>query len=566
MKKLLVGLLGLITFYACNQTTASTSASTVLYYNGDIITMADSIAQYAEALVVKDGKILFVGTKSAAEKEAGSSATLIDLQGKTLLPGFIDAHSHVAQGINSITEINVSCPPVGNCSSVADIIKTIEAFKVKNNIANGEWLMAWGYDNELISEKRHPNLTELDKAFPNNPVIMAHVSGHMAVCNSAALKLANITAQTKDPAGGHIERDAKGNLTGLLQENAAFLMVSVIPQISMDKKVALLDDVINQYAENGYTTIQEGLSDHQTFELLTKAVAKKPFQLDVISLLDSKDIDRYINDKTMVFGKYSNGLKWGGIKIVGDGSPQGKTAYFLKPYCNHGICDAKDGFRGAPNLSASELDSLFYKCYTHNIQLYMHCNGDASVDMFLQSNEKNKTVGTANDRRSVIIHSQFVNRNQLAQIKAHHIIPSFFTNHAYFWGNVHRNNLGEERANFLSPIATADSMGIVYTNHTDFRITPLDPMFVLWTAVNRLSREGVVIGTKERATPYQALKGITSNVAYQYFEEKEKGKLIEGYTADLVILDKNPLKVEPQLIKDIKVLETIKDGKLVFKR
>lgn len=170
------------------------------------------------------------------------------------------------------------------------------------------------------------------------------------------------------------------------------------------------------------------------------------------------------------------------------------------------------------------------------------------------------------DRRTIVIHSQFVRPDQLATYVKYKMEPSFFTNHAYFWGDVHVENLGKERAYFLSPIATADSLGLKYTNHSDATVTPVNPLFTVWSAVNRVSRSSALIGLNERATPYQALKAITINAAYEFFEEQHKGSLTVNKIADFVILDKNPLKVDPIEIKNIKVVETIKAGKSIFKK
>lgn len=155
--------------------------------------------------------------------------------------------------------------------------------------------------------------------------------------------------------------------------------------------------------------------------------------------------------------------------------------------------------------------------------------------------------------------------DQLEDFVKYKILPSFFTNHAYFWGDAHIENLGDERANFLSPIASADSMGLKYTNHSDATVTPISPLFTLWSAVNRTSRSGKVVGNKQRATPYQSLKAITSYAAYMYFEEDMKGSLAKGMLADLVILDQNPLTIDPEKLKDIKVIQTIKNGEIVYK-
>lgn len=214
------------------------------------------------------------------------------------------------------------------------------------------------------------------------------------------------------------------------------------------------------------------------------------------------------------------------------------------------------------------MNDLFILAYKNDNQLFIHGNGDASIDMIIAAHEnacKELNQALNKDRRTIVIHSQFVRPDQLETYVKYNMQPSFFTNHAYFWGDVHVENLGEKRAFFLSPIASADRLELKYTNHSDATVTPIDPLFTIWSAVNRVSRTGEVIGEDEKATPYQALKAITINAAYEFFEEDSKGSISLGKQADFVILDKNPLTVDPLKIKDIKVVETIKDGKSVYK-
>ena len=212
---------------------------------------------------------------------------------------------------------------------------------------------------------------------------------------------------------------------------------------------------------------------------------------------------------------------------------------------------------------------MFAKAYARDNQLFIHNNGDGATDMVIKAHEYavDKTGQAADkDRRTVPVHAQFARPDQLEAFKKYKMVPSFFTNHAYFWGDVHVKNLGKDRAYFSSPIATADKMGITYTNHSDDTVTPVDPMFSVWSAVNRTSRSGAIIGKDERASPYQALKAITTNAAYEYYEENSKGTLSVGKLADLVILNTNPLTIQPSKLKEVKVMQTIKEGKTIYQR
>ncbi len=537
-----------------------------LYYNGHIITMATDEIAYAEAIVEQNGRIAFVGNLKEAEKLFSNSAK-VDLKGKTLLPGFIDPHSHFGMVSNTMGQINLNPPPVGNISSIADLLDAIKKYKTAYNIKDGEWIFGWGYDESQLKEKRHPNKTALDAILPNNPVYLQHTSGHMGVANSLALKKMNVSKSTPNPEGGNIDRLPNSNEpSGLVQETAMYPFVGNMLHILNTNQAEHFDETQNYYAQNGITTAQDGMTDRNSIQFFQNQADNGKLKIDLIALAGYSDLETNLSDTAIHFKTYKNGFKVQGTKIVADGSPQGKTAYFTQPFLTP-VPSCTQDCRGLPSLSQEALNKLFKTAYAQDNQLFIHCNGDATIDMIITAHEyacKELSQPLDKDRRTIAIHSQFVRPDQLETYKKYKIQPSFFTNHAYFWGDVHVENLGKERAYFLSPIATADKLGLKYTNHSDATVTPINPMFTVWTAVNRISRTGQVIGEKERATPYQALKAITINTAYEFFEENLKGSLEKGKIADFVILDKNPLTINPLELKDIKVIQTIKAGKIIF--
>jgi predicted amidohydrolase YtcJ len=194
-----------------------------------------------------------------------------------------------------------------------------------------------------------------------------------------------------------------------------------------------------------------------------------------------------------------------------------------------------------------------------------HANGDAAIDMIIAGHEYAAAGSLDADRRSTVIHSQFVRPDQLRKYVQYNLIPSLYTEHTFFFGQAHVANRGPEQAAYLSPIRDAIDLGLRPTNHTDFNVVPIDQMMVVWTAVNRPMRDGTVLGPDQRITPYEALQAITINSARQHFEEDSKGSLEVGKRADLVILSDDPLDIDPQAIKDITVRETIKDGRSIYK-
>jgi predicted amidohydrolase YtcJ len=393
----------------------------------------------------------------------------------------------------------------------------------------------------------------------------------MGVANSAALDSAGIDANTPNPDGGMIARlPGSREPSGLVQETAMYVFAAKAIDESASKKASLFDQAQDYYAENGLTTAQEGMSDPSTIRFLQEEAEAEGLIIDVVSLTgdpgqSAEGIDLGPEPD---FRQYHNGLKFEGIKIIADGSPQGKTAYFTEPYLTP-VEGCESDCRGLPSIPQEKLNEMFTRNYGNNRQLFIHANGDASIDMIIRAHEA-AAEATGQpldaDRRTVVVHAQFARPDQLETFKRYNMMPSFFTNHAFFWGDVHLENLGEERAGFLSPMRAADSLGLVYTNHTDATVTPIDQLFTVWTAVNRTTRSGVVLGPGQRVSPYQALRAITINAATQIFDEQTKGSLAEGKLADFVILDHNPLKVAPDEIRDITVVETIKDGTTVYTR
>lgn len=569
MKNILYILLGFILLFSCKPADNSKNETEAkLFFNGEILTMDSDEPTYAEAIVAKDGKIAFVGSQKEAESNF-PNAEKVDLSGKTLLPGFIDPHSHFGMVSNSMGQVNLNSPPVGNITTIEEILDRIKDYKEQNKIADGEWIFGWGYDESQLAEKRHLNKKEIDEVLPNNPVYLVHTSGHMGVANSMAFEKMNYSASTPNPEGGNIERLPNSKEpSGLVQETAMYPFVGNMMQILETQQAKFFDSTQEYYAQNGITTAQDGMTSRTALKFFQSQADSGKLKIDLIALAGYSELEENLADSTLRWKTYRNHFKIQGTKIIADGSPQGKTAFFTKPFLTAVQGESKD-FRGLPSISQESLNSLFLMAYQQDNQLFIHCNGDASIDMVLEAHEYassqlNQPVNK--DRRTIAIHSQFVRKDQLEKFVKYNIEPSFFTNHAYFWGDVHVENLGEDRAFFLSPMASAEKMGLKYTNHSDATVTPIDPIFTIWSAVNRESRSGTTIGENEKVTPYQALKAITINAAYEYFEEDSKGSLKIGKLADFVILDQNPLKIDSKNIRSITVLETIKDGNTVFKK
>jgi predicted amidohydrolase YtcJ len=541
-------------------------AADTIYTGGSIITVNDA-QPTAEAVAVKNGKILMVGSAADVEKaHKGAATQIVDLTGKTLVPGFLDPHSHYINSLSVANQVNIMAPPAGPGKDIASIVAALKQFRDEHKIPAGSLIQGYGYDENAMPNGTGLTRYDLDKDFPDNPVMVGHVSMHGAVLNSAAMKKYNITAKTKTPAGGIILRKAGTNEpTGLLMETAYLPIYSALPQPTKDEEVEWSRKGQMLYAAAGITTAQEGLTHASDVALIQRAAAAGVQVVDVVSYPFILDLDAVLkNNPASTFGKYVNHVKLGGVKITMDGSPQGKTAFFTTPYLTGGPGGQKN-WRGEPSFPESQVKAWFKKVYDLGLPLNVHANGDAAIDMLLRAHEYAAAGDLAKDRHVTVIHSQFVRADQLAKYKAHSITPSLYTEHTFYFGDTHVLNRGKEQAFFESPMRAAIDQGLRPTNHTDFVVAPLDQMFVIWTAVNRLSRGGVVIGPEQRVKPMEALKAITINAAYQYGEQDSKGSIEPGKLADLVILSGNPLTVPVSDIKNIEVLETLKEGKSIYK-
>ncbi|MFM8414688.1 MAG: amidohydrolase [Planctomycetota bacterium] len=533
---------------------------------GPIVTV-NSGQPTAEAVAIADGKIVAVGSEADVMKLAGPATAITNLAGRTLVPGFVDGHSHFFSVITVQTDALVASPPAGPCTSVADVIAQLKDLQARRAIQPGEFIMGYGYDPDLLAEKRPPTKQELDAAFPDNPVMIVHVSSHGAMLNSRALAKFGITAATPTPPGGVIGREpGSQEPSGLLFETAFLPIFAKLPGPAPDKQLELLRTGQELYAKQGITTAQEGATMKEQLDLLRLAARRGLLEIDVVALPFITEIDEIFGGKPPTADKdYSGRLRIGGVKIVADGSPQGKTSWFTTPYLTGGPAGEKD-WRGEPTFPQVELNAMVKKVYDGGAPLFVHVNGDAAIDSFLEAHRAAAGDDPARPRGTVGVHSQFIRRDQLEKYRAWSITPSFFTIHCFYFGDTHVANRGAAEADFISPLKTARRLGLRPSNHTDFNVAPLDQIFPIHTAVNRVSRSGRVLGEAERVTPLEALEAVTIDGARQYGEEDRKGSIEPGKLADLVILSGNPLAVEPAAIKEIRVVETIKEGRTIWPR
>ena len=526
-----------------------------LYYHGNILTMEDSQRQ-AEALLVEDGRIKAVGSEQTVRAQMEAQAKCIDLAGRTLLPAFIDAHSHLTAVAVSMGLVDLS-----EMQSHQEVVERLRAFKEERQLAPGEWITAFGYDQNNFQEKVAPTREVLDQASTEHPILLSHASGHMGVVNTKGLEVLGITAQTPDPDGGKIGRDGQGQLTGYLEENAFIQQGAKVPRPDLSDMLDMLDEAQDVYLRYGITTVQDGMVGQRELAQLTAMAQANRLKVDTVGYLNMRDAGECRSAAARYWQAYKNRLKIGGYKIFLDGSPQGKTAWLTEPYTS-----GPEGFCGYPIYKDEEVQAFVRQALAENAQLLTHCNGDAAAQQLIEAFAKERAELPAGHRddRPVMIHAQTVRPDQLERMVPLGMIPSFFVAHVYYWGDVHLTNLGRERAQRISPVKSAEKLDMIYTFHQDSPVLPPDMLDTISCAVNRRTRAGELLGEEQRVSPWEALKAVTINAAYQYFEEDEKGSLKPGKLADLVILDGDPLTVPPEKIGQIKVLETIKEGKTVY--
>lgn len=527
-----------------------------LYYGKNIITMTGE-GERVEAVLVKDGRIAFTGDYAEAKALAGADCVELDLGDKTLMPSFIDGHSHITM----YSQFSMF-PDISGASSFEEIKEFIRGYLKQHPPKKGDVVMFTGYDHNFLKEEQHPTRDILDEVSEDTPVYLYHSSGHMGVINTAMMKLAGLDENASDPQGGHYGRYEDGRLNGYLEEPAAFapVMMKAFANFKMNP-VKQLNDVQDIYLKNGITTVQDGGNTRETIEGLIKFAMGVGFKLDVVAYQMYEDSFCDLQkDYPQFTGSYTNRLKIAGTKIFLDGSPQGKSAWLSKPY------EGEASYCGYPTQKNETVVGEAIKAIQGGYQLLAHCNGDAAsqqfIDCYKEGMEKCESDGA--DLRPVMIHCQTAREDQLEEMKKIGMLPSIFVAHTYYWGDVHLKNLGEERGNRISPVQTANKIGLKYNFHQDCPVLPPDMLKTIWCAVNRKTRKGVSIGEEERISVYDALKGVTINAAYAYHEENEKGTLEKGKLADMVILDTNPLCCAPCDIDKINVLETIKEGETLY--
>ena len=524
----------------------------VIIANANILTM-NPRQPHASAMAFRDGKIIAVGDLATVKKAAGNDYEYFDLNGKTVVPGFIESHDHMVQFGGTLNYLDIT-PFV--CPTLKEALEKLKKFGEPNEDG---WIYAWAADQTLYKEKRGPTRQELDELFPDMPVFIYHMSGHAAYANSKALELAGITKDTPNPQGGEFVKDANGELTGFLKGMPAWTQVGKFPKV--DRETTLRS--ANYYAERGFTTTSEfALMNPVLLEMIKETTEEPDFPVRIMGgLFVSMQGLKEVAPKAKLYETDLFKIRY--IKTWTDGSTQGGTGYFTEPYYKL-KADTKKGARGTQEDFNKQLTMMLELGFAPAI----HSNGDAAMDLALNAIEYARKKTGRTDIRPHLIHCQYVRPDQFDRIKKMgNIAMTFFSAHVYYWGDMHRDLLlGPERAANIAAIDEAIKRGIPYGIHNDPPVTKPDALESMWIAVNRLTASGKVLGPQHRITPEQALYGYTLGAATVLGIEDEVGSLEVGKYADFVVLEKDPLKVDPRKLKDIEIDATVMGGKITFLR
>lgn len=519
---------------------------TTLYFGGPIVTLEEP--QYAQALVERGGRIAYVGDREEAERLAGPGARRVDLEGRALLPAFLDPHSHLLACAYARLQV-----PLGECASWGEIADRLSRHVQERGVQPGEWVKGTGYDQNALAEGAAPDRFCLDRACPHNPVVIQHASGHAGVFNTLALERLGVL----DGDCG-LERDGQGELTGRGEENPFLDLLGRIPMDGLEDVLRAFQGAQEEYASHGITTAQEGLLQPVMAPVYQEILRRGLLYLDVNAYVPPADYDRLRGQFAQEVSASPGTFRVAGMKIFLDGSPQGGTAWVREPYAGGGC--------GTSTMTDGQVLSAFRQALDRDAQLLAHCNGDRAAEQYLTLLAQAEREAGKKLCRPVMIHAQLLGLDQLERVKALGVIPSFFVAHVYHWGEIHVKNFGLDRAGRISPAGSALARGIPFTFHQDAPVIPPDMLETIWCACVRRTKAGRVLGAEERIPVEAALRAVTQNAALQYGLERELGTLRPGKRADFVLLSGDPLRTPPEELKKLQVERTIRCGRTIWSR
>ena len=560
----LVALIVVASLYISTLVSAPVAPSHQVFIGGEVLTM-DPDSKIAEAVSVRDGVIDQVGSTVEILALVTEDTDVVDLSGRTLVPGFVDAHGHFPGSGQTAFTVDLNSPPIGDTESIPELLDKLRAFGEKRTDG---WLIGSNYDDTLLAEKRHPTRDDLDLVSATRPIAVVHVSGHLMVVNSAALAELHIDETTPDPEGGHIVRDLSSadqrRPNGILEETATHHARDKTLDLSVSDAWQMTKLATAEYLQSGVTTASAGGMPTAIASLLgpMSNYNQMPLRVALFPFFDEVGAGLLAGEITL--DDFASGrVRVPRVKIIADGSIQGFTGYLSQPYHRSHKGDAD--YRGYPAVPRDALFEQVAGLYRQRIQVAIHGNGDASIEDALDAIEAAAAKYPWPEARPLIIHAQMTRKDQIARMAALGVTPSFFSAHTFFWGDRHAGIfMGPERAANMSPAKWAQEAGVRFSSHMDTPVTPMRPLQAVWSPVERKTKTGVVLGPDQRIDRMTALRAVTIDAAWQVFMDDQVGSIEPGKLADLVVLSGSPLTA-PDL-RDLLVDMTVIEGVTHFER
>lgn len=533
----------------------------LLLLNGKVITV-DSEFNIVEAVAVKDSKIIATGTTPEIEGLQGEGTEVIDLKGKTVLPGLIDSHLHVVSTGMLLSQINCRTPPM---SSISDILTAVK--EAADKAEPGEWILGRGWDQVKLSDHRNPTRWDLDKVSSENPVWLTRTCGHIGVCNSLALEIGGVSKDTPQPLGGNIEKDEGGEPTGLLEEGPAMNIVRKhIPPTSFEDTVKAIKLASKAFSEAGLTGVVDAGIDSKTMRAYQRAADDGELNVRVNMMLHGKLGDETaeesvarISDFPLSTGYGNDLLRFLGLKLLIDGGIGGRTALLREPY------EDQEDNKGILIMPTEDLQKRVDAGNLAGMNIGIHCAGGGAMDIVLNAFEETNKKKPIKGRRFSIIHAYQPTEENFETCRRLGIVVASQPSFLYYLGDSYHENVGDDRSKWLKPHRGWIDKGIEVASGTDSPVTPYPPFPSLWASIARKTEVlGTQMGTKQKVTRDEAIRMYTIKGAYYTFEEDIKGSIEPGKMADMIVLDRDILTCPEDEIKDTKTLKTILGGKTVY--
>jgi len=527
--------------------------------NANIITVDDT-KPHAEAMAIKGEHILFVGSNKEVSEFIAKNTKVEDAKGKTIVPGFFDAHLHIREIYpfsHRLATVNLTPDSIKNMDDLIAVLKRKAAITPE-----GQWIMGGGYEDTKLG--RHPTRYDLDKVSTKHPISIRHSSGHVGVVNSFALNMANITSKTADPAGGAYDRDEKGEPNGICREGASRAIYKAGPKQAEATEAEAIEGLMEccrRYMSQGITSAADAGNGPEQLSLYQKAHIQG-LQFRITMMVSDRYFDTY-NGARVLTGFGDDFVKIGAIKVFHGNSLSGRTCWLKQPYDKINPKTGKKDYYGIPPArSQAQLDSAMDRYFAAGYQIATHSNGDREIEMVLNAYEKAMKNHPRANSRLRIEHCSVVDSAILKKIKELDVV---IVPHSYIYEHGDKmEEYGENRWNMMHPNGSAVAMNIHVAGHSDSPVSPAIPLLRIQSMVTNTSKEGKLYGPAQRVSATDALRIWTMGSTYACFEENKRGSLTEGKLADFVVLSDDLTKVDPFKIKDIKVEKTFIGGKLAF--